>query len=309
METPATLEEAAPLLRPRAMGAVPMASMDRRIAQASAEHGVDPGSGRYLSAPLVADISLGVYLSYPETNVPITNGQVQEWGTTPQQVLGTALETARRLDHRAEGIDGCMVVQAEGVPGLLLASPSIIIKGLTDGRPAVVLAPTPESLIVAPRDDRAALETAADLALQLLQQEPRGALSPTALTTDGADWSVFTYPTDSFTYGQMARYWWMLQYSQAKPQLEELVEETETADTMVSDFKVGEHQETGRYQTFATVVADHPTLVPSSCDEVVLIAADGSAETRAFAELASSTDLLQPVPDFVPPYHRIQMPA
>jgi hypothetical protein len=279
------------MLSVRPMGALTMQLRHLRLALQGAEGALD------VVQPIVADLTVGVYLDLPDADVPVSAGQLARWGVTLPQALDAAVAAGfGRPVPQAQRVETVHLYRDVRFAGTALLRPELV-RGLpVDGDP-VVLIPTVGDLLVGDAGDPAGLTFMIRMAERIVQS-PALTVSFRPLVLRGGGWAPFDWPASAQPYvDALRRRWDCPHYATQHPLLREHYDRV-GPPTFVPE--LGLYEKDGEQVTVTSLTEGVPAALPLA-DVVSLVRAGGQTTPVAMGQLFRTPGLLVPIPNTAPP--------
>lgn len=290
MQTPPTLEAARSVLSVRPMGALTLQQRHLSLALRGALAGLD------VVQPVVADLSVGLFLDLPGLDTAVSPTDLARWGVSLPQALNAAVAAGfGRPVPEPERVESVRLFRDVRFAGTALLRPELIRALPIDGNP-VVLIPTIGDLLVGSADDPAGMSFMVRMAERIVESGNLP-VSIQPLTLRGLEWTPFSWPAATQPFADaLRRRWDTLQYAAQQPLLREHYERTRQ-DYFVPELRL--FAKDGQSVTLTTLTQGVPTVLPLA-DAVNLVRDGGQVARVPMSALLGIPGLIVPVPNTAP---------
>lgn len=279
---PESLNDAASLLRSRAVGETPLSIRTRLLSVAGQESAVDA------VVPVAGDVMLGAFLDLPHADVPVSAATLSGWGIDVQRAVELGTQNWGAIDTPLTQVESVMVGQSQALVAAVLAKPDIARQLINDANP-VVIVPARGEIVIARASDTAGISMAARIAEVMLSQTDR----PVSITplVAGNGWEKFEWPNpqDPFV-SALSRRWDSIQYAALKEALVAHFSAT-GQDYFVATCSLAKSP-AGVVVTYASITEGAATVVPV-VDEIALVTDSGKIAKVSFQAVVNSGAIQQ----------------
>lgn len=287
---PRSFDEARRVLSVRPMGALPMQQRQFKLALRGALTALD------VVQPIVADLTVGLYLDLPELDMAVSPTDLAQWGVTLPQALDAAVAAGfGRPVPEPQRVESVHLYRDVRFAGTTLLRPELVRDLPVDGNP-VVLVPTVGDLLVGGSEDHAGLTFMVRMAERIVESGNLP-VSIQPLMLRGLEWIPFTWPASTQPFADaLRRRWDTVQYAAQQPLLREHYERARQ-DYFVPEMRL--FAKNGQTITVTTLTQGVPTILPLA-DAVNLVRDDGQVTRVPMSALLRLPGLIVPVPNTAP---------